>query len=65
MYQRQNCNKLNPPHNEPINPPLYPISPLSVCSDKPVEADITIMQPATNWKLEFNHGMFYIDHKLP
>lgn len=46
MYQRQNGNKPKPPHNEHINPTPYPISPLSVCSDKPVEIDITIRPPA-------------------
>lgn len=65
MYQRQNRNKPNPSHNELINPPPHPISPLCVCSNKPVETDMTVRPPTANWKLEFNHWMFRTDHKLP
>lgn len=47
MYQCQNCNKLNPPDNEHINPPLPHLPSLCVYGDKPVEADITVRPPAS------------------
>lgn len=59
MYQRQNCNEPNPPHNERINPPLHShVLCLCVSSDKPAETDRT-EPPAYS---EFIQRMFCIDH---
>lgn len=59
MYQRQNCNEPNPPHNERINPPLHShVLSLRVSSDKPAETDRT-EPPAYS---EFIQRMFCIDH---